>query len=336
MKYSIGDLVYLKQSGEEGNIVSMPAKGMLEVEVNGVSFPVFEDDVEHPYLRWFTEKRKIAKKKTQQELPTEQAENRKQRPPQGVYLSFVPVYSSSQMEDVVEQIRIHLLNELATAINFQYEVRNADNKLLFRHGGRLEAFTSIYLHPISLEDAGAQPRYHWQLNGEVTGTGEAAEIKDILRIKAAKLFELLHDALIHNRPTFTILLVEEFYPAKAPDIILETPVLFTNSKEEKKWVSISFSHAAKEVLDLHTNKLPGYIKEMTKAEILRLQLHTAERFLEAAVVYRLQRVIIIHGVGKGVLRAQVQDMLAKQEAVKRYANEWEPKYGYGATIVWLR
>ena len=58
MKFAIGDKVLLKNSGEEGNVFAIINKEMVEVDVNGISFPAYIDDLEHPYLKWFTEKNK--------------------------------------------------------------------------------------------------------------------------------------------------------------------------------------------------------------------------------------------------------------------------------------
>lgn len=56
MKFSIGDDIVLKRTGEEGRVVAIISKTMVEVEVNGTAFPVYTEDVEHPYLKWFTQK----------------------------------------------------------------------------------------------------------------------------------------------------------------------------------------------------------------------------------------------------------------------------------------
>ena len=61
MKFSIGDKIVLKRTDEEGIVVGFIGKDMLEVEVNGTHFPVYMDEVDHPYLKWFTEKSKQKK-----------------------------------------------------------------------------------------------------------------------------------------------------------------------------------------------------------------------------------------------------------------------------------
>ena len=96
MKFSVGDKIILKQTGEEGEITDYINKEMWEVEVNRVRFPVYQDDIDHPYLKWFTEKNEEKKKKKKkktvpEQLPVENVKSRPQRLAKGIYLSFMPV-----------------------------------------------------------------------------------------------------------------------------------------------------------------------------------------------------------------------------------------------------
>ena len=62
----------------------------------------------------------------------------------------------------------------------------------------------------------------------------------------------------------------------------------------------------------------------------------AERFIDAAVMAKLEEVRIIHGKGTGALRTAIQDMLKKNKAVKRFRLG---KYGEGesgVTVVTLK
>lgn len=62
MKFSIGDIVLLKRTGEEGHVSAYINDKMVEIEVQGLVFPVHLDDIDHPYLKWFTEKKKVREK----------------------------------------------------------------------------------------------------------------------------------------------------------------------------------------------------------------------------------------------------------------------------------
>jgi hypothetical protein len=59
MKYQLGDKVILVHSGEEGTIVDFINKKMVMVDVNGVTFPVYTDQVDFPYFKQFSAKKEM-------------------------------------------------------------------------------------------------------------------------------------------------------------------------------------------------------------------------------------------------------------------------------------
>jgi len=61
-----------------------------------------------------------------------------------------------------------------------------------------------------------------------------------------------------------------------------------------------------------------------------------DAYLEAALEAGFREVRLIHGRGKGVQRAQVQRMLARDPRVERFTDAPPGRGGWGATLVWLR
>ena len=159
MKFSIGDKIILKRTGEEGIVAAYINAQMLEVEVNGTTFPVYMDEVDHPYLKWFTEQKKQKKtsKTPPEQLPVEKIKNREKRLPKGIYLSFIPVFKIGETEDIVDYLKVHLLNEMADDVLFHYDVRVKKNSY-FSHEGKLHAFGNLYLHNIAFEDMNLMAR----------------------------------------------------------------------------------------------------------------------------------------------------------------------------------
>ena len=74
---------------------------------------------------------------------------------------------------------------------------------------------------------------------------------------------------------------------------------------------------------------------MSNADIMHTQLHTLEYYLSLAIKHRQERMVIIHGLGKGVLRAEVHKLLDRYAEIGRYTNEWHGQYGFGATEVYF-
>lgn len=84
-------------------------------------------------------------------------------------------------------------------------------------------------------------------------------------------------------------------------------------------------------VDLHINKLVKSTRNMDNFDMLNLQLDTAKHKLEYAIKNRIPKVIFIHGVGAGVLKAELNFML-KRYNVNFYEASYQ-KYGMGATEV---
>lgn len=328
MKFSIGDNVVLKRTGEEGRVVAIVSKTMVEVEVAGTVFPVYNDDVDHPYLKWFTEKGPVKKKAVvPEQLPVEKLPAITKRMAKGAYLSFIPEFRTEDMEEVVSHVKVFLINELPVNIKFTYDVRIAERSL-FRHEGSLHAFGNIYLHSIPYTDMNDQPRFNWALNGSAETMAEG-----VVRIKPAKLFEHITSVLQGNEPSFSYLLATELKEKKRPEPMYEAVVIGPGKIVAAGKLPVE---QPKQELDLHIEQLRSNHKGLSNAEIVNIQLDTLERYLHLAIVHRQERMIVIHGLGKGRLRDEVHAMLKATPEVSRYKNEWSGRYGFGATEVWLK
>lgn len=87
-------------------------------------------------------------------------------------------------------------------------------------------------------------------------------------------------------------------------------------------------------VDLHIWKLVDKTKGMTNFEMLNIQVDTAKRQLEFAIRNRIQRIVFIHGVGEGILRAELETLFNRYDNLKHYDADFR-KYGAGATEVYI-
>ncbi len=88
-------------------------------------------------------------------------------------------------------------------------------------------------------------------------------------------------------------------------------------------------------IDLHAEKLIKDPSRLDAAAILAIQLDRARAYLERAAALGLPRVYLIHGVGKGRLRAELDALLRRHPHVKGHHHGYFAKYGFGATEVEL-
>src|ERR1043165_5489016 len=103
MKFSLGDRVLMKRTGEEGIVTAFLSKQLIEVEIGDIRFPVYADEIDHPYLMWFIDSRKPKLVKTAREIPVEKESEKPQRLSRGIYLSFIPEFASGTNEDRSEE-----------------------------------------------------------------------------------------------------------------------------------------------------------------------------------------------------------------------------------------
>jgi dsDNA-specific endonuclease/ATPase MutS2 len=80
-----------------------------------------------------------------------------------------------------------------------------------------------------------------------------------------------------------------------------------------------------DVIDLHLT---------TQVEFpLQTQLDTFERELDKALVRGLNQLYVIHGIGEGILKNEIHQILKAHPHVLEYKNEYHPLYGMGSTKI---
>jgi hypothetical protein len=331
MKFSIGDQILLKRTGEEGRVVSFLSPGMMEVEVNGIHFPVYTDEVDHPYLKWFTDK-KPKSSKGETIIPVERVEARPPRLAQGIYLSFLPQFTMGSMDDIIESFKVHLINETPDPISFHYDARAVSGASLLQHKSNLHAFGHIYLHSLTLEEMNMQPRFNWEL--AVASAKKTVPISGTLRIRPAQLVRYIKQVLEENKPAFSLLLAQDAEHPSPPDTpaVMDLPIMTGSGNTDNETV-IHLHTTTETVLDLHIQKLVENHKSLSPDTILQIQTSLLHQKLQAAITTSQSRMVIIHGLGKGTLRQKVHDILAQTPGILSFSNHWMPGYGYGATEV---
>jgi dsDNA-specific endonuclease/ATPase MutS2 len=88
-------------------------------------------------------------------------------------------------------------------------------------------------------------------------------------------------------------------------------------------------------VDLHIEKLVPNKRGMSNYDILTLQSETAKRQIEFAIKNRMPKVVLIHGVGEGVLKAELDFLLGRYEGITFRDADYQ-KYGLGATEVYIK
>ena len=107
-----------------------------------------------------------------------------------------------------------------------------------------------------------------------------------------------------------------------------------DGKEEQKVKPPKLSFEEAWEVDLHLHELVDLNENKSDYEKLNLQVKYFRKCMDAAIAYRIKKIIFIHGVGKGTLKQEIIHELKKYARVKYYDAPYK-KYGFGALTVEL-
>ena len=104
-------------------------------------------------------------------------------------------------------------------------------------------------------------------------------------------------------------------------------------QEEKKRSFTKEKKSSREVfvleVDLHIEKLVPNKNGLSNYDILNIQMDTAKRQMDFAIRNRIPKLVLIHGVGEGVLKSELDFLLRKYENISVQEANYQ-KYGQGA------
>ncbi len=87
-------------------------------------------------------------------------------------------------------------------------------------------------------------------------------------------------------------------------------------------------------VDLHINQLVDSVIGMSNADIIQKQLEVFHKTMTDAILRKAGKVILIHGIGNGTLKAALRESLSVQYKLP-YEDASFREYGFGATMVIL-
>src|SRR6266487_5707368 len=124
MKFQVGDKVLVLHSNEEGEVIDIINNKMVMVDVRGVKFPAYIDQLDFPYFRKFSGKKLFPNKKDKKYIDDIKKEkNDSPKISDGVWITFLPVMETDEFGDeVVEELKMHLINRTEVSYKFTYHL----------------------------------------------------------------------------------------------------------------------------------------------------------------------------------------------------------------------
>jgi hypothetical protein len=337
MKYEVGDKITVLLTNEDGKVVEIMNEKMVMIEVKGVRFPAYMDQIDFPYFKMFTQKKVPPEKK---KVFIDQIRKEKSAPKiktgEGVGLSFLPVFDKDIFDDdVVEKLKLHLINQTDQAFTFTYDCM-IGGRSDFQLKNTIEPLQDFYLHDVSFEDLSDSPRFDFEFGLKEPDKKKAPFYEVSLKLKGKQIFKKIEELQLKNEATFSYLLFDN-YPDKVEEEKVDLSKLgnagfrvYDASKVRENL------EPARSVVDLHIEKLTDSWKHMSNFEILTMQLKAFEKYYDLAVAHHQKELTIIHGVGEGKLKDEIHDILKLKREVKSFVNQYTGAYGYGATEIYFK
>lgn len=339
MKYQVGDDIIVVHSNDEGKVVEIINDKMVLIEVKGVKFPAYMDQIDFPYFKRFTQKKLFPEPKKQKvyvdQVPKEKRRD-EVRVDDGVWLTLFPKFETDIFgDDIVDKFKVYLINKTDTAYEFTYQLSYL-GRPDFDITSDLHPFKDFYLHDIPFENLNDSPSFDFDFRLLKPEKTKADHCEAHYKIKPKQMFQKVEELKEKNLPSINHRLIERF-----PDKVYEEPVLDLSKLTSAGYrvyeagKARNYLEPARSVIDLHIEKISNNWERLNSFEILDLQLKEFEKWFYLAVTHHLPNMIVIHGVGKGRLKEEIHDILKTKKEVKSFINQYEPSYGYGATEIFF-
>ena len=128
-------------------------------------------------------------------------------------------------------------------------------------------------------------------------------------------------------------LVQSEYRDK--DINIERVLNISKEVEPEHVIDKHKTSPHEAVVDLHIGELVADYRNLENSEILKIQVNYFIRCLENAITNRLTKITFIHGVGTGVLKTSMKQIL-KDYPNTEYRDASMQQFGYGAMDVVIK
>jgi Smr domain len=334
MKYQIGDKIIVLHTEEEGVVVDLINEKMVLIEVRGVQFPAYMDQIDFPYFKQFSQKKTVGSKP---KIYVDNIKAEKTKPSiasePGVFINFLPVFDKDIFDDdVVEKLKVYIDNRTNLGYNFTYSLVFA-NETHFELRNTLLPQSNFYVHDVAFENLNDAPRFDFEFTLLKEDKAKQPYFETSLKLKAKQLFKKIEEIKANNEPSFSFLLMQNY-----PDRVIEDDLPLPDTKNIKVYDLSQIREMlepARTVIDIHIEKLSDKPDSLSNFEKLSLQLKTFEKYYDLAVANKLATFIVVHGIGSGKLRDEIHDILRHKKEVKSFVNQFHPSFGYGATEIYF-
>jgi hypothetical protein len=339
MKYEVGDDIIVVHSSDEGKVIEIINDKMVLIEVKGVTFPAYMDQIDFPYFKRFTQK-KLFPEKAKPKVYVDQVQKEKRRDEvkvaDGIWLTLFPKFETDLFgDDIVDRFKVYLINRTDAAYEFTYKL-NLFGKPDFEITSDILSFKDFYLHDVPFESLNDSPSFDFEFKLLQPQKFKADFCEAHFKIKPKQMFQKIEELKEKNLPSINHRLLEKYPDKPYEDTVLDMSKLSSAGfKVYDAGKARQFLEPARSVVDLHIEKITDDWKGLSNFEIINIQLKEFEKWYDLAVAHHQPNLIVIHGVGKGRLKEEIHEILKTKREVKYFVNQYDPRFGHGATEIFL-
>lgn len=339
MFYGIGVKVRMKHTGDAGIVREWLDGGMLMVELlDGMQIPTFEEDVvrEEAWEGLVEKKKKPKAEEVSKESPSLQSFTQYMvLKSVGIQLVFEEV---RRYEDITHY-NIHLINDTNFDVLFEFDFFTQQEDLIVLDG-KLDKMCRLKVGEMQYDVLNDHPEVQftcWQLST----AGKSAELYKDLKIKAKAFFNNRITVPFLDKEAHHFILISDFEakPVRQDAEDLKTytkrtakPITETRKIMRSRHEVSEMAHFSAEI-DLHIENLTQEYKHLSNGDILKIQLRSFDAFMDKSLRLGVDRIFVIHGLGKGTLKDSIHTRLINEYRIKTFRNEYHPRYGWGATEI---
>ena len=255
-----------------------------------------------------------------------------------LYLAFV------QDPDNKDSIECYLINDCN--YHFIYTIAVVNDKLAdIVDINTIESNTKDYIK--SYKKDSLQETKHFLIQGTFFKKGKYRPLQPVYKEIALSPVKFFKEGCFKENDFFDEpALIETIYERTLADDVREIDgktfqkVIFTKEYADRKINQPSRKENKEEKnftreVDLHIHELVDDEHGLTPGDKLEIQIKHFEKELNQAIVSNEKRIVFIHGVGNGVLKLKIKNILESKYSKLKFQDASFQKYKFGATLVML-
>jgi len=253
------------------------------------------------------------------------------------YFCFVPKDSANPVGD---EIDLYLVNNSNFTLMYRY-THHRKGIIKTVKFGNVQSNSNLLLESIVQNDFNDLPEYGFQIfyfKDEDQDWNEPILKK--FKLNPVKFYKesSFHQNKYFGRNALILQITKNMIETELDKLTQNDFKKLVNEKEKRPRVPKQSRKKTPEIVevDLHINELLDNSEGLSNREILGIQMDKVESEMQTAIQTGFKKIVFIHGVGQGVLKQEVTNLLKRKFKKYYFQDASFKEYGYGATMVTLR